>query len=302
MSGKNARVSVIIASYNHEKYIENCLSSVLKQCKKSEISELVVVDDGSSDCTYDTVLDFTKKFKNSLPLNLILAQNSANRGAHFTWNRAVSMATGDYIFLLNSDDEFDLSRIWKFVGEMERSRAQWAFSGVKVIDRFGNPHVMTPLVAQIQLSTQVALSRYPSVSWGFLDGQMTASTGNLAFRRSLWEKVGGFRNLKYCHDWDFALRASCFAEPLFIPDELYRYRIHEENTFSELNHLSTLETYKCIKSYFDKAMNSVLENKLAPSPINWPTAFYKLAELTQTYDVFKGLYLPYEQHHRIMID
>ena len=51
-------------------------------------------------------------------------------------------------------------------------------------------------------------------------------------RRSLYDKVGGMRNLRFAHDWDFLLRAASCAKCKLIPKPLVKYRVHEANTIN----------------------------------------------------------------------
>ncbi|MBK7334479.1 MAG: hypothetical protein IPI87_20200 [Betaproteobacteria bacterium] len=66
----------------------------------------------------------------------------------------------------------------------------------------------------------------------FVAGNPAISTGALFFSRALFDRIGGFRDLRYTHDWDFCLEASLRDEPVFVPDPLYLYRIHGANTIA----------------------------------------------------------------------
>jgi glycosyltransferase involved in cell wall biosynthesis len=59
------------------------------------------------------------------------------------------------------------------------------------------------------------------------------TTSNMIFTKNLFQKLGGFRDLRYCHDWDFALRACIIGRPGFSHLPLTRYRIHPANTIQE---------------------------------------------------------------------
>ncbi len=57
-----------------------------------------------------------------------------------------------------------------------------------------------------------------------------ATTSNFVFPRRCFEHVGGFRPLRFAHDWDFALRISRIADLILLPEPLLSYRIHPQNT------------------------------------------------------------------------
>jgi glycosyltransferase involved in cell wall biosynthesis/predicted SAM-dependent methyltransferase len=100
------KVSVVMASYNHEPYVADAINSVLAQTFQD--FEFVITDDGSSDGTARVIEGFSDpriKF-NPLP---------KNKGACFATNDAIGRAQGQYIAILNSDDEFLLDKLQKQV-------------------------------------------------------------------------------------------------------------------------------------------------------------------------------------------
>jgi hypothetical protein len=72
------------------------------------------------------------------------------------------------------------------------------------------------------------------VSTAFLGINRAVSTGNLVITRDLHRRVGGFRPLALCHDWDFALAATLHTEPVLVDEPLYAYRLHGDNSFRSL--------------------------------------------------------------------
>lgn len=89
-------VSVIIPAYNAENSIEECITSVLNQTYR-EI-EVIVVDDGSSDATFE----LCKKLANKDPRIVIISQ--INSGVSEARAKGVKKATGDYVYFLDADD------------------------------------------------------------------------------------------------------------------------------------------------------------------------------------------------------
>jgi len=89
-------VTIIIPSFNHARYIESAIKSVLDQTYQD--IELIIIDDGSSDGTHALL----EKYRGASNIMVIL--NTKNRGQAFVLNEAVNLARGDYIGLLPSDD------------------------------------------------------------------------------------------------------------------------------------------------------------------------------------------------------
>ncbi len=89
-------VTVIIPSYNHAQYIQNAIESVKKQTYKKW--ELIIIDDGSKDNTHEVLMNMPKDDRIKIVLNTDNKRQSARI------NQALSMASGEYISLLPSDD------------------------------------------------------------------------------------------------------------------------------------------------------------------------------------------------------
>jgi hypothetical protein len=121
--------------------------------------------------------------------------------------------------------------------------------------------------------SQRSVRAFPSVGFALLKQNVAISTGNLFFRRSLFDRVGGFRPLLHCHDWDFLLRGVVLDEPTFVPLPLYEYRIHETNSYRALGDVAVRETEAVLTAYFSAAQRAPAANPLAPAPANWPGVF-----------------------------
>lgn len=90
------KISIIIPVYNAEKYLSRCIESVLK-CESKDI-ELILVNDGSKDCSKEICELYIQKDKR---VNLI---NQVNKGVSIARNNGIQVATGDYIMFLDADD------------------------------------------------------------------------------------------------------------------------------------------------------------------------------------------------------
>ena len=92
-------VSVIICAYNHEKWIERCIRSVLNQeIISKEDYEIIFVDD----CSEDSTQEILKKFKKEK--NLISLKNKKNLGLPASINKAMQDSSGRYVVRIDSDD------------------------------------------------------------------------------------------------------------------------------------------------------------------------------------------------------
>lgn len=101
----NPKISVIIPVYNEEKYLKDCLDSIINQSLQD--IEIICVDDGSTDLS-PTILN---RYKNNNFRITVLTQ--CNQGAGVARNYGLSIAKGDYVAFLDSDDKFDETMLEK---------------------------------------------------------------------------------------------------------------------------------------------------------------------------------------------
>lgn len=99
MNTKSISISIIICAYNHEKWIERCLRSVINQelIDKDDF-EIIFVDDFSTDSTQKILKKFEKEKK------LIVLKNKENIGLPASINRAMQDCSGRYVVRVDSDD------------------------------------------------------------------------------------------------------------------------------------------------------------------------------------------------------
>lgn len=100
---KNPEISVIIPIYNGEKYLKECLDSVINQTFKD--IEIICVNDGSTDDTSKILNFYSKKD------NRIIIINQPNSGAGAARNNALKIATGKYLSILDADDIFETNML-----------------------------------------------------------------------------------------------------------------------------------------------------------------------------------------------
>lgn len=90
------KLSIIIPVYNVEKYIDQCLESII--CQLNEIIEVILINDGSTDDSKEICEGYCRKFKN------LVLYNQDNQGVSAARNHGIRKAKGEYLFFLDSDD------------------------------------------------------------------------------------------------------------------------------------------------------------------------------------------------------
>lgn len=96
----NKKISIIIPCYNVEKYVERCINSLINQTMDLKQMEFIFVNDASTDQTLDILLEYEKKYSDSM-LVINSEENLRQGGAR---NIGLSYASGDYIGFVDSDD------------------------------------------------------------------------------------------------------------------------------------------------------------------------------------------------------
>lgn len=92
------KLSFIIPAYNCNKYISECILSLLQQDLAPDDYEIIIINDGSTDNTLSILIDFQEKYKN------IKVYDQENHGRDYARNQGVKRANGDYIWFIDNDD------------------------------------------------------------------------------------------------------------------------------------------------------------------------------------------------------
>lgn len=98
-SKANKKVSIIVPIYNVEKYLEQCIESLINQTLKD--IEIILINDGSTDKSALIM----EKYKNIENVTIV---SKKNEGVSKTRNLGLTLATGEYILNVDSDDFIDI--------------------------------------------------------------------------------------------------------------------------------------------------------------------------------------------------
>ena len=201
-------VSVIIPTYNREKFISECVQSVLAQTLPAR--EIIIVDDGSTDATYNILRDlgFNSLSTKKTVLRYFFQQN---RGVSSARNLGIKEARSEYIALLDSDDLWLKSKLDRqvsaFQNDTQSSRLChtdeiWIRNGVRV-----NQHKKHKKHGGNVFQSCLKLC--------------CISPSSAMMHRSVFEDFGFFdEDLPACEDYDFWLRYSAKEDVNFIDEPL----------------------------------------------------------------------------------
>lgn len=181
MEHTGIKVSIIITTYNQEKYIEKAIQSVLTQKVDFPI-EILIGDDRSSDNTVDTVLRYAKQF----PEQIVPVCNKVNLGASQNFYQLLQKARGQYIAILEGDDfwidPYKLSKQVKYLDN--NPNASGCVHNTQLVDEFGIP-LQTQRLAWIRPCVQYKLKDF--------DGEhLPGHISSLVFRNFMLDAVCNF--------------------------------------------------------------------------------------------------------------
>ena len=120
------KVSVIIPVYNVEKYLRECLDSVINQTLKD--IEIICVDDGSTDNSLEILKEYAKKDKR------LKVFTQKNQGAAVARNLGMKQAKGKYFSILDSDDFFALNMLELLYNKAEKSKSDITICRCQMLD------------------------------------------------------------------------------------------------------------------------------------------------------------------------
>ncbi len=265
-------ISLVLPTFNHEKFIIESLNSLALQTYSP--LELIIVDDHSQDNTPRLILQWlqssalAKRFEG----RVLFFRQPRNIGAHYTLNSGVSFSSGKYIQFLNSDDILHPERCNLMFEAVQREKLEIGFSRIRVIDGRGRPitSLQDPFVRDIELGQSRFVKTLPQ--WlSLIDQNHAVTTGNIFVSRAIFDVIGGFDALKYCHDWDFVLKGASRFGVLFVDKYLYYYRLHGNNTILLASENERIEESKHIIEAARRMYSSAgAKVKGDGCPHNWP--------------------------------
>lgn len=241
-------ISVVIPAYNHERFVGFAIDSVLEQTCQD--FELVVVNDGSTDSTEKVILGYEDQ--------RIRYFYQENQDAYNTINRGISLAQGEFVAILNSDDIFATNRLEKLLEFCRERDKVCVFSDVIPVDdqnnEFSDPDFGWNVWHQDNRDYYLDCG---DLYTAFLHGNFMVTTSNLFMTREAALQVGPFCSLRYLHDYDFIFRMIArFKDRVgYIHDQkLLYYRIHGGNTLGEAAITGREQDQQLIEKYMLEAI------------------------------------------------
>ena len=238
----NDKVSIICAVYNSEMYLDECIKSIQNQTYNN--FELILVDDGSTDQSFDICKKYSKID------NRIKAFTKTNGGVSSARNYGISKSTGKFIAFIDSDDVFCNNMIEKLIKIYNNNKIELCICGYNLFYKKKIVPVNSKerIVNNLQLKEEL-----------FENSSVGGYTWNKIFLSDIIHKnkLSFNEHLRMCEDLLFCFEYSKFVNSCYIcNDSLINYRIRERSiSRNSKNVLSIFDFFKIIKKHEENYLN-----------------------------------------------
>jgi len=209
------RISVVIPTYEPERFLIETLKSVLSQDPGAEEMQIAVVDDGSRRVRTAEIVEATA------PSGRIeVYEHDDNLGLAGNWNRAISLARGDFIHVLHQDDVICPGFYTQLAAGLSSSaRVGMAFSRHAYTDE-------NDMIDRISHRERWRAGVLPNWLERIAETQRIQCPAAIV-KREVYERLGGFRSeLRYALDWEMWVRIAARYDVWYEPAVLAHYRRH----------------------------------------------------------------------------
>lgn len=240
------KVSIVLTSFNHEKYIRESIDTVLAQAYEN--FELIIWDDASTDQSWSIINSYSDT-------RIKVFHNQKNRGPVYGINKAIAeVASGEYIAIHHSDDVWASDKLEKQVLFLDNNPKIGAvFTNALAIGEDSQP-LNDPAHFYSTIFEQPNRTRYEWLNHFFYKGNALCHPSVL-IRRQCYNECGLYRyGLSQLPDFDMWIRLCFKYEIHVLPERLvhFRVRAHEANTSGnrpEVRIRVNAEFYNILKNF-----------------------------------------------------
>ncbi|HEY6925279.1 MAG TPA: glycosyltransferase, partial [Steroidobacteraceae bacterium] len=237
---KRGRVSAVVASYNHARFLQQRMDSLIAQTYPD--LEIIVIDD----CSPDNSVEILRHYEHHPRVKLIVRER--NGGWVAVSNQGIELATGEFVIFANCDDACDPRMIERLVtGLQVNPTAGIAFCRSKLVD--ANNHVLGDdreyqnAKFRTLCATDVLI---PGAQMGqlLLYGCVISNLSAALFRRTCFEAAGNLScDYRACSDWDLFFRVAKRFDTAYIAAPLNLFRQHATTIRSRMKERETYQEY-----------------------------------------------------------
>lgn len=211
------KTSVVVCTYNGEKYIAEQLESIINQSVCPD--EIVVCDDKSKDNTVEIVKGILSKSR----IDYSIIVNESNMGVTKNFEQGIQISKGDIVFLSDQDDVWRNDKIEKIIKIFkENDKCVIAFSNAVIVDAYGK--ITGNKLWKVIGFNPDRIDRYGEI---FLKKSLITGA-TMAVKRNFCMKIMPFPK-SWIHDGWIAINGEIYGSINYVDEELINYRIHNDN-------------------------------------------------------------------------
>ena len=219
-----SKVSIIVPVYNKEKYVRQCIDSLVGQTHTD--IEIVLVDDESTDSSGDICDEYAAKD------NRIKVIHQKNTGLVGAWKRGVNEASGDYICFVDSDDWVDTDMLERMLACTDGTEDELVVSDAIIERNSGSEPVYQPIKPGIYDREDIENDIIPKL-WGYEDRYINRSRCSKLFSMDLVKRNACYGDERLRFGEDCSLSQPCIidAKRIVMMDHaaMYHYRFVDDS-------------------------------------------------------------------------
>lgn len=216
-------ISIAVTSYNHGRFIEYALDSVLQEDYPNK--EIVVIDDGSADNSAELIRNWVEKNKANIHVTFICREN---KGLAYTLNELIAKSKGKYIALLASDDAFCNNGLSKRYHAIQQTNKLVAVGDCKVINDEGRVTHQSWMKDIMKRNAGVYKTERGMMKEILVNPSFSGSV--LLIDREVYNKIGNYPGNFFAEEWFFYQRCAAKKYIVYIDEIVSEYRRHDTNT------------------------------------------------------------------------
>lgn len=249
-----ALVSVVVPVYNKEKFIEKCLLSIVNQTYKN--IEIICVNDCSSDASLKILKGLRKIYK-----NIIIVNNTENKGPGYSRNVGIDVCHGEYIYFLDADDQLKSSAMEELITCIEEKKdVECIFFDTEMNDRES--------VGKLPIQDFNVRSNEEMSGQEFFTDTYNRKCNSNAVWRQFWRKAAlikyelRFPEYRLAEDGLFSIQAYMLLKKIvYYPKTLHICIRNSGSLSNTYNSTRIITTFKIYCEYINILQNWKLEEK-----------------------------------------
>lgn len=228
------KVSILVPTYNHEKFLKKRLDSIINQTFQD--FELIVLDD----CSKDGSLSLLKKYASERPSTLVLT-NEQNSGTPFAqWAKGIHHSRGEIIWIAEDDDYCENTFLEKLLPSFNEDNVKLSYCQSYMVDEneqiIGNYKQIFSRVSSSKWDQNYVLPAYEEVKTSLAIRNTIPNVSAVLFRKiNIEDFLDDLLKYKFAGDWYFYLNLLSDGSVAFVSDSLNYHRRHTESVMSNMN-------------------------------------------------------------------